>query len=80
MVHITADDQVIKDVLAATGYKHYEIASYNSVLAMAEAIGDTDCPPILHELLAEEEDMAKWLQDHTPGIVATYLHRYVNEA
>lgn len=79
-VHITADDQVIKDVLSATGYKHYEIASYNALLAMAGAVGDTDCPPVLQESLAEEQDMAQWLQDHTPEIVAAYLHRYVNAA
>src|SRR5947209_7171210 len=35
-VHITADDQVIKDVLSAAGYKQYEIASYRALLAMAE--------------------------------------------
>jgi ferritin-like metal-binding protein YciE len=80
MVHITADDQVVKDVLAATGYKHYEIASYNSLLAIAAAVGDTDCPPVLRESLAEEEAMAEWLQNHTPEIVAAYLHRYVNAA
>jgi ferritin-like metal-binding protein YciE len=80
MVHITADDQVVKDVLAATGYKHYEIASYNSLLAMAQAIGDTDCPPVLQESVAEEQEMAEWLQKHTPEIVAAYLHRFVNEA
>jgi ferritin-like metal-binding protein YciE len=79
-VHITADDQVIKDVLAATGYKHYEIASYNALLAMAHAVGNTKCPPVLQESLAEEQDMAEWLQSHTPEVVTVYLHRYVNEA
>jgi ferritin-like metal-binding protein YciE len=80
VVHVTADDQVIKDVLAATGYKQYEIASYNMLLAMAEAIGDTDCPPVLEESLAEEQEMAQWLQSHTPEIVTIYLRRYVNAA
>src|SRR6195952_2344317 len=80
MVHITADDQVIKDVLAATGYKHYEIASYNSLLAMARAIGDTDCTPVLQESETEGQEMAEWLQKDTPEIVAAHLHRFVNEA
>jgi ferritin-like metal-binding protein YciE len=80
MVHVTADDQVVKDVLAATGYKHYEIASYNALMAIAEAVGDVDRPPVLRESLAEEETMATWLHDHTPQIVAAYLHRYVNAA
>jgi hypothetical protein len=30
--------------------------------------------------VAEEQEMAEWLQKHTPEIVAAYLHRYVNEA
>ena len=80
MVHITAPDQVIKDVLAATGYKQYEIAAYTSLIAMAHAVGDADCPPVLEQSLKEEQEMSEWLKQNMPTITTTFMTRYANPA
>ena len=80
MVHVTAPDQVIKDVLAAAGYKQYEIAAYTSLIAMARAVGDTDCPAVLEQSLNEEQEMADWLRENTAALATTFMRRYANPA
>ena len=37
-VHATASDEVLKDVLAAIGYKAYEIGSYKVLITLAGAV------------------------------------------
>ena len=38
-IHAGSSDEVLKNVLAATGFKAYEIASYKVLLALADAAG-----------------------------------------
>jgi len=38
--HATADDEVLKGTLASVSLEHYEIASYESLIAMAEACNE----------------------------------------
>lgn len=47
--------------------EHYEIAAYRSAIAVAKALGEDDCAKILKESLAEEEDMAKFLEKSAPA-------------
>ena len=47
--------------------EHYEIAGYRSAIAVATALGETECADILRESLAEEEDMAAFLEKSAPA-------------
>ena len=47
--------------------EHYEIAGYRSAIAVANALGHTECAEILRESLAEEEDMANFLEQSAPA-------------
>ena len=47
--------------------EHYEIAGYRSAIAVASALGEDRCAEILRESLAEEEDMAKFLETNAPA-------------
>ena len=47
--------------------EHYEIAAYRTAIALATALGHTSCAKILRENLAEEEDMAAFLEENAPS-------------
>ena len=47
--------------------EHYEIAGYRSAIAVANALGETECANILQESLAEEEAMANFIEKSAPA-------------
>ena len=55
--HITASDEVLKNVLAAIGFKAYEIASYKVLLTLAEAAGAAEDKAMLEQSMTEEQEM-----------------------
>ena len=71
--HVGSDDDVIKNVLAAIGYKAYEIASYKALGVLAEAAGAGADKAVLEQALKEEQEMGDWLGEHLPGLVRAYL-------
>ncbi len=72
--HVTAADEVLKNVLAAVAFKAYEIGSYKVLLALAEAAGATADKAALEQSMREEQDMGDWLGSHLPGFVHAYLN------
>lgn len=75
MVHLPASDEVIKNLLAAIGYKGYEIASYKALISMAEAAGVSEDKQTLEQSMQEEMEVAKWHLDHLPTVVQTFIRR-----
>jgi ferritin-like metal-binding protein YciE len=73
--HAAAGDEVLKDVLAAVGFKAYEIGSYKVLVTLAQAAGATDDVPVLELSMKEEQEMGDWLGGHLPGFVHAYLQR-----
>ena len=71
--HFTAEDEVLKNVLAAVGFKAYEIGSYKALIAMAEAAGATADVAVLKQSMQEEQEMGDWLGSHLPGFVNAFL-------
>ena len=74
-VHAMASDEVLKDVLAAVGYKAYEIGSYKVLIALAGAAGASGDVPVLEQSMQEEMEMGDWLGSHLPGFVHAYLQQ-----
>jgi len=70
--HVPMQDEIMKDTFANYAFEHFEIASYKSLLTLAELAGDTKAPELLKTSLAEEERMAKWCEDHLDGITRKY--------
>ena len=64
MAHAPASDEVIKNTLANFAFEHYEIASYKSLIALAEHVGDANGVRLLKESLQEEEAMAGWIDQN----------------
>lgn len=68
-------DEVVKGSLASYTFEHLEIASYRSLIAAAEELGDSETARVCTEILREEEAMASWLEQHIPEITREYLRR-----
>ena len=73
--HSTASDEVVKNTFANFAFEHYEIASYSSLLTLAELAGDTAALAALNTSLREEKDMAQWIADHLDGTVRRFVDR-----
>ena len=71
--HAMASDEVLKDVLAAVGYKAYEIGSYKVLIALAQAAGAADDVTVLQQSMQEEQAMGDWLGSHLPSFVQSYV-------
>jgi ferritin-like metal-binding protein YciE len=68
-----APDEPVKHCLAAYSYENFEIASYVSLVAAAEAAGHSKIAELCNASLAEERAMAEWLEDFIPRITRSFL-------
>ncbi|HEY4250616.1 MAG TPA: ferritin-like domain-containing protein [Roseomonas sp.] len=73
MGHALAPDEVLKNALANYAFEHYEIATYKSLLILADFAGHASAQAPLDLSLREEERMAQWCHDH----LGKLTHRYV---
>ncbi len=75
MAHAPARDEVIKNTLANYAFEHFEIASYKSLLTLADLTGHTAAINALRQSLGEEEAMAQWIDDHLAETARTFVLR-----
>ena len=73
--HFAAGDEVLKNVLAAVGFKAYEIGSYKVLLTLADAAGATADKAVLEQSMREEQEMGDWLGSHLPAFVTAFLQK-----
>lgn len=66
-------DALVKNIHASYAAEHFEIASYAVLIAAAEEFGDTETAAVCREILAEEEDMAAWLETMLPDVAVEHL-------
>ena len=66
-------DELIKNCLSDYAAEHFEIASYKALIAAAEHIGENGIVPTLREILREEEEMARWLDERLPMVTREVL-------
>ena len=72
---IFASDEIVKGSMASYTFEHMEIASYLSLIAAAETVGDHEAIAVFERNLAEEVQMADWLRDHLGPTTQQFLHR-----
>jgi ferritin-like metal-binding protein YciE len=72
-IHAAASEEVLKDVLAAVGFKAYEIGSYKVLVTLAQAAGATEDVATLELSMREEQEMGDWPGSHLPVFVHAYL-------
>jgi ferritin-like metal-binding protein YciE len=73
--HMPMADEVLKNTFANHAFENFEIASYKSLISMAEAAGFQKFIPALQETLREEEKTAKLIYDMIEPITQKYLMR-----
>ncbi|WP_206928874.1 ferritin-like domain-containing protein [Roseococcus thiosulfatophilus] len=72
MGHVPMQDEIIKNSFANYAFEHFEIASYKSLLTLADLAGDTKGAGLLKVSLQEEQRMAQWCEDSLEGITRKY--------
>ncbi|MFC4166982.1 ferritin-like domain-containing protein [Teichococcus aestuarii] len=75
LAHAPASDEVVKNSFANYAFEHYEIASYKSLLTLAELVGHQAGLSALRQSLQEEEAMAQWIDEHLGPTTLTYVQR-----
>lgn len=79
MSHSLAGDEILKNSFANYAFEHFEIASYKSLLTLAEDGGFGSSTALLQQSLREEQSMAEWIDEALPGITRRYAQIYSQE-
>lgn len=74
-----SDDAVLKALLANAMTEHLEVATYRSLLTLADMAGKADLRPRLEETLREEEAMAAWYDDKIDATTRRYVELMASE-
>ncbi len=77
--HSVAGDEILKNTFANYAFEHFEIASYKSIITLAEDGGFAGATSSLQQSLREEQSMAQWLDDALPQITRKYASLYIDE-
>jgi len=68
-----AQDERIKDLLAAYASEHFEIACYQALRTAAEVAGEPQIVAVCDAIIPDEERMAEWLKANLSSEVREYL-------
>ncbi|MBV9280198.1 MAG: DUF892 family protein [Chloroflexi bacterium] len=70
-----AQDRVVKNALADSSAEQLEIASYMALIAAAQDLGDQDTVAACRQILRDEEEMARFLDQNLPTVVTETMRR-----
>ncbi len=68
-----APDELVKNALGDYAAEHMEIACYKALIVAARALGEAEVARVCEDILRDEEDMARWLDQQLPTIVQEFL-------
>jgi ferritin-like metal-binding protein YciE len=71
--NVMASDEVLKNQFVNAAFENFEIASYTSLVALAEAGSFPTAAALLQDTLREEIAMAAWVQDSLPDLTLKYV-------
>ena len=71
--HAAAGDEILKNTFANQAFENFEIASYRSLIVVAEAGAFNSARPLLEMTLREEEAMAAWVAESIPMVTRRFL-------
>lgn len=66
-------DEMVKNCLADYAVENFEIASYRALVAAARELGDGETERVCQQILSEEEQTARWLEQQLPNVVREFL-------
>jgi ferritin-like metal-binding protein YciE len=68
-----SSDDVVKHMLAAQAYKHFEVASFRSLSAAAETIADPQLKALCDRSVDEKKELAARYEENLPQVTRAYL-------
>ncbi|MGC2855225.1 DUF892 family protein [Novispirillum sp. DQ9] len=68
-------DDVVKHMLAAQAYKHFEVASFRSLAAAAETLGDAQIKALCERSSEQKKAVAARIEANLPTVTRSYLAR-----
>ena len=71
--NVMAADEILKDQIVNYAFENFEVASYRTLIAIADAGRFAASVPLLTETLREEEAMAAWVLDMLPDLTLNYV-------
>jgi ferritin-like metal-binding protein YciE len=71
--HSMAGDEILKNTFANYAFENFEIASYKSLIALAEATRQTPHIAMLEQTLGEEIAMASWIENNVEKVTLRFL-------
>lgn len=75
LAHTVAPDEVIKNTFASFAFEHFEIAAYKGLMEAAKLAGNARVEQVARQNLAEEEAMARWIDENIPELIHKYIGR-----
>ena len=75
LAHLPAPDEILKNSFANYAFENFEIASYTSLLTLADAAGVGNLAAPLELSLGEEQRMAAWVLESLPALTTKYVAR-----
>lgn len=73
VANLPASDTVVKNALGDFAAENFEIASYRSLIAAAEVVGDQETVRVCEQILQDEEEMAGWLKEEIPALTREFM-------
>ena len=70
--HTVAPDEIVKNSFANFAFENFEISAYKSLIALAEASGNTGAVTTLQQNLDEELAMANWLDQNIATVTLKF--------
>lgn len=71
--NVMAADEVLKNQFINAAFENFEVASYTSLVALAETAELPSAASLLRETLEEEIAMAAWVQESLPALTLKYV-------
>jgi ferritin-like metal-binding protein YciE len=73
IAHSFAGDEILKNSFANYAFENFEIASYKSLITLAEDGTFQTFVPLLQQTLTQEQQMAQWIDERLPMITRRYV-------
>lgn len=74
------EESLLKNSISDFAAEHFEIATYQALITAALDSGDTETTQVCREILRDEQEMARWLDEHMPPLVDRIIRAAIPES
>lgn len=71
----SSDDEAVKMAISMYQFECLEVATYRALIAAAEVYAQPEVVRVCQEILVEEENMARWVEENIADITRAYLSK-----